>query len=757
MMFDPQLKGRSRSVEQLVSTTQNNMVAFSDFIRISSGTGITISGIVSSGEERTVTFLNNSGSTVTFTHASGNSYLGNRFLLPGAASFNLLDGGAVSFRWSPSQKYWNFVSKKFSILPSSIGTETAGVYTMNQATAFVNGYLSAADFTGFSNRPTKDSGPSAGAVTFWTSATNLSGRELAFSWNDTLKQLGVGVSSSLSAGKGHFKSDEGQITADASAMTAAITQFILPIDYATYGVTEVGADLPAPSSNAADINYAGTGYTADNHTYTYRIIPGYDDGSTTTWCAGYSDTAPDTDDGSTNPYSIDLSWASTAGNVAPNKWVVLRDIDGGGFGHYIITLTPSLADDNTGWTATPFDATPTYSDFVAAGQTYNYAAGIYKNTPASTRCYGATPATASFTDASNNGHTFKLLHTVTGGTGDSNKFVKDGATINEGASSTFTESTNTFSAGSAALTPTTFGYLSNGSNLNIDFHYYATSVISGVTVFAVTPFDASTVDPNDGNYYYVTLNGFTPSTGKIIKNAFASAKTVSASTYYDYSGSFADSTGVSPNALYVPAHYTEGRSDTTNLQPHAIHKYLTAATGQVYESYRNQDDVEVGYIKAGAAFFRVGGAGGTYTDYSSTSQTADTTASTWRVFSASPTIDATTLGVLSFSGTEIARWDSTLLKASKGMAHAYVSKTANYTLTHSDYCVAALSGTFDMTLPTAIGYTGQVFVLKNLGTGVVTVKTTSSQLIDGQASGAITLTQYQSITVISSNADWVII
>jgi hypothetical protein len=89
----------------------------------------------------------------------------------------------------------------------------------------------------------------------------------------------------------------------------------------------------------------------------------------------------------------------------------------------------------------------------------------------------------------------------------------------------------------------------------------------------------------------------------------------------------------------------------------------------------------------------------------------------------------------------------------------YVTKTALYTLTITDYTVDCTSGTFTLTLPTAVGTSGygQVYNLKNSGTGVITIATTSSQTIDGNASGTLTLNQYDSLTVQSNNANWIIL
>jgi hypothetical protein len=54
-----------------------------------------------------------------------------------------------------------------------------------------------------------------------------------------------------------------------------------------------------------------------------------------------------------------------------------------------------------------------------------------------------------------------------------------------------------------------------------------------------------------------------------------------------------------------------------------------------------------------------------------------------------------------------------------------------------------------------VGITGRVYNIKNTGTGVITVATTSSQLIDDVTT--ITLEQWEDLTVQSTNAGWIII
>ena len=96
------------------------------------------------------------------------------------------------------------------------------------------------------------------------------------------------------------------------------------------------------------------------------------------------------------------------------------------------------------------------------------------------------------------------------------------------------------------------------------------------------------------------------------------------------------------------------------------------------------------------------------------------------------------------------------LVVSGGVQLAYAAKTANYTIVATtDSCINCTSGSFTVTLPTAVGLDGQAFVVKNSGTGAITIATTSSQTIDG-ATTATMSTQYESISLISNGANWII-
>jgi len=85
----------------------------------------------------------------------------------------------------------------------------------------------------------------------------------------------------------------------------------------------------------------------------------------------------------------------------------------------------------------------------------------------------------------------------------------------------------------------------------------------------------------------------------------------------------------------------------------------------------------------------------------------------------------------------------------------YVEKTANYTLTSSDFTVNCTSGTFTISLPTAIGITGRCFEITNTGSGVITLDAFGTETIQGD----LTQTIYQDETFLvrSTGANWIVV
>jgi len=104
-------------------------------------------------------------------------------------------------------------------------------------------------------------------------------------------------------------------------------------------------------------------------------------------------------------------------------------------------------------------------------------------------------------------------------------------------------------------------------------------------------------------------------------------------------------------------------------------------------------------------------------------------------------------------------WDEIL----RALQMPVTTKTANYGASDDDYIILvdASAGNVTITLPTAVAAAGSgngrsTFIIKridNVLTNTVTIATSNSQTIDGAATATLVL-QYQSMTVISNNANW---
>jgi hypothetical protein len=100
-----------------------------------------------------------------------------------------------------------------------------------------------------------------------------------------------------------------------------------------------------------------------------------------------------------------------------------------------------------------------------------------------------------------------------------------------------------------------------------------------------------------------------------------------------------------------------------------------------------------------------------------------------------------------------------VLTAGRALQSPLSTKTAAYTITSNDSIILANTsgGTFAITLPSAVGINGKQHTIKQISaTNFATVATTGAQTIDGLPGYSFS-TQYESITVASDGANWVII
>ncbi len=134
---------------------------------------------------------------------------------------------------------------------------------------------------------------------------------------------------------------------------------------------------------------------------------------------------------------------------------------------------------------------------------------------------------------------------------------------------------------------------------------------------------------------------------------------------------------------------------------------------------------------------------------------------------------------LSYQGTTNALTATTFVGALNGAASANVLKAGDtmtgalampivtkafadtgYTLTISDYTVLAnaVGGAITLNLPTAVGITGRIYVIKKIDATVnaITIDASSSQTIDGDLTRLI-YNQYEAVTIQSDGSNWQVI
>jgi len=168
-------------------------------------------------------------------------------------------------------------------------------------------------------------------------------------------------------------------------------------------------------------------------------------------------------------------------------------------------------------------------------------------------------------------------------------------------------------------------------------------------------------------------------------------------------------------------------ADQTSDGLNAIKLFNAAGTSKGYVGYRQND----------LAGFEIGGGNGSNSAF---------------IQLASSRMQVNTNGA---EGGVMTLQDGIGLKLNGVIAPSYIAKTANFTATSLTSTIDC-TNTITITLPTAVGQTGRIHTIKNSGTGVVTIATTSSQTIDGAATQSLA-TQWSKITVQSTGTNWIVI
>jgi hypothetical protein len=99
------------------------------------------------------------------------------------------------------------------------------------------------------------------------------------------------------------------------------------------------------------------------------------------------------------------------------------------------------------------------------------------------------------------------------------------------------------------------------------------------------------------------------------------------------------------------------------------------------------------------------------------------------------------------------------LQVAGSLSLPIATKAANYTATVTDHTVLCNTGSMTLTLPTAVGIGGRIYVIKKTSAvaGTITIDPNGSETIDGALTNTAIVNQYQSLTVQSDGANWFIL
>jgi hypothetical protein len=111
--------------------------------------------------------------------------------------------------------------------------------------------------------------------------------------------------------------------------------------------------------------------------------------------------------------------------------------------------------------------------------------------------------------------------------------------------------------------------------------------------------------------------------------------------------------------------------------------------------------------------------------------------------------------ITSIANNDIIRYNSTLgyWENKNQSIFAYTAQTTTYNVLASDYVIHCTSGTFTVNLPTAVGVQGKVYIVKNSGSGLITIDPDGTQTIDGALTYKIG--GNESLKLMSTGANWI--
>jgi len=584
---------------QSVSGTSNLTVPSGNVVLTSNNANVV--GITAGTFDGQLTYIYNgaSGGNAFLITQSGAASAANRIALTGSiANVAFAPGQIAVLRYDTSISRWRVISVGFFGVANTPLSFGSGVLSISQSSSSASGYLSQGDWIAFDAKVGIQGTFDLHSIPYVANASgpsSLTGNVNKINFNSTKVALGVGLPYADLAATIHSKSDTAQTVDDPISFTATLVLFTLPTN-PTIALSAANPDIQQVTATGTPSNLGGGAYSPGD-VVDVIITPGYSDGSTIIWGVASRSVS-----GITDVTAFDIDFAITQGteNLPTNVWSFSRQVNGGGYNDYQRFTSTTFTDTTTGWVsgADP-DLGNKADDFLANGANPQVTGYGTKQTPISTTIYSSSFDTQVYNDP-NDGTAYKLHVAFTGGTAP---YAGDWPGSRQYSSSVdFTTGPTGAPTSSGALnpTPTTYGYLSNGSALNIQFDLADKLLVGSNNIYSVTPITVTVTDPNDGQRYYVQLAGNTGAfLGKLVKNTTTSLEVTPAGsfTYYDDGvQTFPGNGTLTPTGYYLPGHITETHGTTTNEIPSIIHKALDGS-GRIYHQWLDSVGSEMGYLK----------------------------------------------------------------------------------------------------------------------------------------------------------------
>lgn len=384
--------------------------------------------------------------------------------------------------------------------------------------------------------------------------------------------------------------------------------------------------LYSGSAFTATPDYSGTGFIATGLTYTYSI-QAYDG-------IGFSVPSPIstfTDDGSTNPFGVNLTWSVPILGT-PTGYYLSRTSDGGAtFQYQNVGLVTSFTDDNTLFLDPifpgPYYPAPSsfYLDYVGGDvATRNYSinsvyvdVGTYYSATVAydTGVFIPTDASVSyqiqhdFTQDNSSGSTNGLMIGAVNGVSLSGSQLV-GGTWTSGTAQ-FIEDASVTWAGSTTNTPQNPGYLADGTTLNRGLYAFAIETHFTVDIYSPATAIQSIVDPNDSNYYEIDCDLSTGTRFLIVDNFLAAGidtvlTHVVENFVHPFTGSPAPGVLALPFITQLILGAATSTADPAQLVLRGINDYSRL-------EFQDSTKVVQGYIESSGAGIKIsGGLSGTY-------------------------------------------------------------------------------------------------------------------------------------------------